>query len=73
MGENQVPFSIIFTKQDKMKPNALIKNIEDYKLKMLESWEEMPNYFITSSSNGTGRDKVLNYMSEINSLVSIQD
>ena len=73
MGENQVPFSIIFTKQDKMKPNALTKNIEDYKLKMLESWEEMPNYFITSSSNGTGRDKVLNYMSEINSLVSIQD
>ena len=73
MGENQVPFSIIFTKQDKMKPNALIKNIEDYKLKMLESWEEMPNYFITSSSNGTGRDKVLNYMSEINSLVSKQD
>ena len=73
MGENQVPFSIIFTKQDKMKPNALIKNIEDYKLKMLESWEEMPNYFITSSSNGTGRDKVLNYMSEINSLVSRKD
>ena len=73
MGENQVPFSIIFTKQDKMKPKALIKNIEDYKLKMLESWEEMPNYFITSSSNGTGRDKVLNYMSEINSLVSKQD
>ena len=73
MGENQVPFSIIFTKQDKMKPNALIKNIEDYKLKMLESWEYLPNYFITSSSNGTGRDKVLNYMSEINSLVSIQD
>ena len=73
MGENQVPFSIIFTKQDKMKPNALIKNIEDYKLKMLESWEEMPNYFITSSSNGTGRDKVLNYMSEINLLMSKQD
>ena len=73
MGENQVPFSIIFTKQDKMKPKALIKNIEDYKLKILESWEEMPNYFITSSSNGTGRDKVLNYMSEINSLVSKQD
>ena len=73
MGENQVPFSIIFTKQDKMKPNALIKNIEDYKLKMLESWEEMPNYFITSSSNGTGRYKVLDYMSEINSLMSKQD
>ena len=73
MGENQVPFSIIFTKQDKMKPNALIKNIEDYKLKMLESWEEMPKYFITSSSNGTGRDEVLNYICEINSLMSKQD
>ena len=73
MGENQVPFSIIFTKQDKMKPSALTKNIEDYKLKMLESWEQMPNYFITSSSNGSGRDKVLNYISEINSLMSNQD
>ena len=72
MGENQVPFSIIFTKQDKMKPSALTKNIEDYKLKMLESWEEMPNYFITSSSTGSGRDKVLNYISEINSLMSNQ-
>ena len=73
MGENQVPFSIIFTKEDKMKPSILTKNIEDYKLKMLESWEEMPNYFITSSSNGSGRDKVLNYISEINSLMSNQD
>ncbi len=73
MGENQVPFSIIFTKQDKMKPNALTKNIEDYKLKMLESWEEIPKYFITSSSNGTGRDEVLNYISEINSLMSKED
>jgi GTP-binding protein len=73
MGENQVPFSIIFTKQDKIKPNALTKNIEDYKLKMLESWEEMPKYFITSSSNGTGRDEVLNYISEINSLMSKKD
>tara|TARA_B100001059_G_scaffold47967_1_gene40852 strand:- start:74 stop:682 length:609 start_codon:yes stop_codon:yes gene_type:complete len=73
MGENQVPFSIIFTKQDKMKPSALTKNIEDYKLKMLESWEQMPNYFITSSSNGSGRDKVLNYISEINSLMSKHD
>lgn len=73
MGENQVPFSIIFTKEDKMKPSILTKKIEDYKLKMLESWEEMPNYFITSSSTGSGRDKVLNYISEINSLMSSQD
>jgi GTP-binding protein len=73
MGENQVPFSIIFTKQDKVKPNALKRNIEFYTQKMLESWEEMPNYFITSSSNGTGRDEVLNYISEVNTLMSVKD
>jgi len=73
MGENQVPFSIIFTKQDKVKPNALIRDIEAYKEKMLETWEEMPNYYITSSSNGTGRDEVLNYISEVNTLMAQQE
>ena len=73
MGENQVPFSIIFTKQDKVKPNALIRDIEAYKEKMLETWEEMPNYFITSSSNGTGRDEVLNYITEVNTVMSQQE
>ena len=73
MGENQVPFSIIFTKQDKVKPNALLRDIESYKEKMLETWEEMPNYFVTSSSNGTGRDEVLNYITEINTLMAQQE
>ena len=66
MGENQVPFSIVFTKADKVKPNALKRNIETYTQKMLETWEEMPKYFITSSSNNTGRDELLNYISEVN-------
>lgn len=65
MGENQIPFSIIFTKQDKLKPNALLRNIEVYKAKMLETWEEMPQYFVTSSSDSSGRDEVLNYMDQI--------
>ena len=73
MGENQVPFSIIFTKQDKVKPNALLRDIEAYKEKMLETWEEMPNYFVTSSSNGTGRDEVLKFISEINTLMTQQE
>ncbi len=73
MGENQVPFSIIFTKQDKVKPNALKRNIESYTQKMLETWEEMPSYFITSSSNGTGRDEVLNYINEVNLIMSKQE
>jgi len=66
MGENQIPFSIIFTKADKLKPNALSRNIEAYLEKMLETWEETPSYFITSASNSTGRDEVLNYISTIN-------
>lgn len=65
MGGNQIPFSIIFTKQDKLKPNALTRNIEAYKAKMLETWEEMPQYFVTSSSDSSGRDEVLNYMDQI--------
>jgi len=70
MGENQVPFSIVFTKADKVKPNALKRNIETYTQKMLETWEEMPKYFITSSSNNTGRDQLLNYISEVNEQMS---
>jgi GTP-binding protein len=66
MGENQVPFSIIFTKADKLKPNALIRNIEAYEQKILETWEEMPRYFITSASNNTGREELLGYIGTIN-------
>lgn len=67
MGENGIPFSIIFTKADKLKPNALKKNIEFYKTKLLEIWEELPPYFITSSSKAIGRDDLLNYIDDINS------
>ncbi len=73
MGENQIPFSIIFTKQDKLKPNALLRNIEVYKAKMLETWEEMPQYFVTSSSDNTGRDEVLNYMDQVTTAFNGQD
>ena len=66
LGENGVPFSIIFTKADKLKPKAIEKHVEDYKAIVLETWEEMPNYFITSSSNETGKDDVLNYIDNLN-------
>ena len=66
LGINQIPFSIIFTKADKLKPQALQKSIEAYQTKMLEQWEEMPSYFITSSSKGTGREELLNYIEEVN-------
>ncbi len=66
LGENQIPFSIIFTKADKLPKTKLPIQIEEYIKKMLEFWEEMPNYFITSSSSGLGKDDVLNYIGEIN-------
>ncbi|SEL11580.1 GTP-binding protein [Aquimarina amphilecti] len=66
LGENQIPFSIIFTKADKLTKTKLPNQIEAYKNEMLKYWEEMPNYFITSSSSGFGKDEVLNYIEEIN-------
>jgi len=66
MGENQIPFGMVFTKADKLKPNALKRNIEVYRQKMLETWEEMPLYFATSASNATGRDDLLQYIDTIN-------
>lgn len=67
MGESGIPFRIIFTKADKLKPMALERNIKVYTEKMLETWEEMPQYFITSASNYIGRDEVLNYIESLNS------
>ena len=66
LGEHQVPFCIIFTKADKMKPKALERNINDYQAEMLQTWTEMPQYFISSSSNGMGRDEILDYIDSIN-------
>ncbi len=66
LGESQIPFAIVFTKADKLKPNALKRNIDVYAEKMLETWEEMPMYFITSAGNGTGRDELLDYIEQIN-------
>lgn len=66
LGENNIPFCIIFTKADKLKPKVLDKNIENYKNEMLEFWEEMPEYFITSASAALGKDEVLDYIENIN-------
>ncbi|NQX85585.1 MAG: YihA family ribosome biogenesis GTP-binding protein [Flavobacteriaceae bacterium] len=66
LGEHMIPFSIIFTKADKLKPNAIEKHIEDYKNVLLETWEDMPNYFITSSSKKIGQGELLGYIETIN-------
>ncbi len=66
LGEHGIPFCIIFTKADKLKPNALIRNVETYKEKMMEIWVEMPEYFITSAESDLGREEVLNFIENIN-------
>ena len=65
LGENGVPFSIIFTKADKNKAGILKKNVDKFLNTLLESWEELPPYFITSSEKATGREEVLNYIEQI--------
>ena len=72
LGESQIPFNIIFTKADKLKPNALKRSIEDYVQKMLETWEEMPSYFVTSSSHGDGRDELLSYIEQLNTDINFK-
>ncbi|MCQ2227121.1 MAG: ribosome biogenesis GTP-binding protein YihA/YsxC [Bacteroidales bacterium] len=70
LGENGIPFNIIFTKTDKLKPSELERNMEAYKARMLEDWEEMPACFTTSSARGNGRDELLDYIERVNSEVS---
>jgi GTP-binding protein len=68
LGENQIPFCIIFTKTDKLPPAVLKRNIETYKEKLLaDSWDIFPDYFATSSTSKAGKDTVLEYLDKVNS------
>ncbi|MFZ6038133.1 MAG: ribosome biogenesis GTP-binding protein YihA/YsxC [Bacteroidota bacterium] len=66
LGENAIPFAIVFTKADKLGTGRLQMNIEAYREKLLETWEELPPIFITSSEKGQGRDELLHYIETIN-------
>lgn len=68
LGYNQIPFSMVFTKTDKLSSSALQKNMAQYKKEMLKSWEELPPVFITSSESKLGRENLLNYIEEVNSI-----
>lgn len=69
LGENGVPFSIIFTKADKVTKTTLASNVAAYKTRLLEEWEELPPVFITSSDNGFGREEVLQYINDVNATI----
>lgn len=66
LGNSSIPFSIIFTKTDKVSKSRLTENINAYKEKLLETWEELPPILLSSSTSREGREEILNYIDEIN-------
>lgn len=70
LGENGVPFAIVFTKADKLTPSRAKTNAMNWMNALKSSWESLPPYFITSAADRTGRDDVLDYIEEINKSVS---
>jgi len=67
LGTNGIPFAIIFTKADKLKPGAIANYVNTYLKQLLETvWEEVPPHFVTSSANRTGKEELLTYIDGIN-------
>lgn len=66
LGISGVPFNIIFTKTDKLKPTELEDNLKAYETSMFESWETMPGYFISSAEKGIGKDDILTFIDSVN-------
>lgn len=66
LGTSSIPFSIVFTKADKLSAGKVAQNVAQYKKVLMETWEELPPMFITSSETKQGRDEVLDYIEQIN-------
>ena len=72
LGENGIPFSIIFTKADKLKGGRLKMNINAYLRELGKQWEELPPHFVSSSEDRTGRVDILNYIENINKDLNVK-
>lgn len=68
-GENGIPFSLVFTKADKLKPNTAITNVENYKTELLKTWEDLPEIYLTSAEKKEGTDEVLSFISKTNTFL----
>lgn len=68
LGENDIPFVIIFTKADKLSKAQISEKLASYQIAMLENWEEMPMYFVSSSAKQTGKEEILAYIDTLNQL-----
>ena len=73
LGENEVPFAIVFTKGDKIGKGRLRENVEAYKAKMLETWVELPPIFVTSAESGMGGEEIVRYIESINQDIQSQN
>ena len=69
LGERAIPFAIIFTKADKLKPQAIERNVAAYKEALLEWWEEFPPYYVTSAQNKTGKEELTQYIEQTNQTI----
>ena len=66
LGISEIPFNIVFTKTDKLKPSELEENMKAYEEKMFETWEQMPGYFISSAETGAGKEEILGFIDDVN-------
>jgi GTP-binding protein len=66
LGNMEIPFSLVFTKADKLSATAAQRQVEAYKNKLLEQWEELPELFVISSTKKTGRQEIIDYIEKIN-------
>ena len=66
LGENAIPFAIVFTKADKLGKGGLDKNISAYKKQLLKIWEELPPVFISSAESGAGKEEILDFIESVN-------
>ena len=64
LGLNQIPFARVFTKTDKLKQSELIKSIKVHNNMMFEKWDELPQYFISSTKRKLGREEILEFIEE---------
>jgi GTP-binding protein len=71
LGINQIPFCIVFTKADKLKQKAIENHVNDYSEELLITWEELPQYFVTSSTKSTGREEILQFIEDTNVQINI--
>ena len=68
-GESDIPFSIVFTKADKLKPNTVNANVEVYRNELLKTWEELPDMYVTSAEKKIGGAEILDFITKTNELL----